>query len=420
MLEILTERTHDENDLLSLSLDELAQVGAKKILLQALELEIQETIERCAHLKDSQGRRQVVRNGKGKARKVTIGSGTLEVRAPRINDRREGFSFASKILPRYLRKSPNVESLLPLLYLKGLSGNAFYQCLEELLGEGVSGLSKSSISLLKSSWTTEMEEWNRRKIEEEFVYLWADGVNVKIRIGEDKKLCLLVVMGVTAQGEKKLLAVESGYRESAESWKILFRSLIERGLNKPFLIIGDGALGLWKAVREIPEFAGTKEQRCWVHKIANVLNKLPKRLHPQVKSILHEMMNSETKEDADTAYKTFEKTLNESQYKAVDCLKKDWQELTSFYSFPKAHWKHIRTTNPIESTFSTVKLRMRATKGSGNAKMAEVMAFKLMKEAEKKWNKIRGYKKITPLLSGTLYKNGEPVKGELTTQQETA
>ena len=309
-----------------------------------------------------------------------------------------------------MRRSPDVESVLPLLYLKGLSGNAFRDALKGILGEGAGGLSKSSISALKKSWTAEMEEWRREEIGEEFVYLWADGLNVAVRLGGEKKLCLLVVVGVDAKGEKRLLSLEGGHRESSESWRVVFRNLVERGLNAPHLIIGDGALGLWSAVGDIPEFRETKGQRCWVHKIANVLDKLPKKLQPQAKSLLHEMMNAEGQGDARSSRNVFEESFKDKYPKAVDCLLKDWDKMTSFFSFPGVHWQHIRTTNPIESTFATVKLRTKTTKGSGSMEMAEVMAFKLMREAEKRWQRIRGYGELGNILSGALYKDGKRVE----------
>ena len=407
MSKLLSERNGNDNDILSQSLDELARKGAQKLLAHALELEVRETIDRSLHLKDENGHRRVVRNGKGKARKLTFGGGTVEVEAPRVHDRGEGPKFESRILPRYARRSPGVEAVLPLLYLKGLSGNAFYDALKGLLGEGVSGLSKSSVCSLKKSWAGEMHEWKKRKIDEEFVYLWADGVNVNIRLGGDKKLCLLVVMGVNSAGEKRLLALEGGHRESSESWRVVFRSLIARGLNAPGLLIGDGALGLWSALGDIPEFKETKGQRCWVHKNANVLDRLPKKLRPQAKSLLHEMMNAAEEKDAEVSRDVFEKSFADKYPKAVDCLLKDWDKLTPFFSFPGAHWRHIRTTNPIESTFATVKLRTAATKGSGSTEMAEAMAFKLMAEAQKRWKRIRGHGELKNILSGVLYKDGK-------------
>ena len=410
MFELVTERVPNENDPLSLSLDELARFGAKKLLTTALELEVEEYINKCSHLKDKEGHKVVVRNGKGKDRTVLLGSGPIKVKAPRINDKRTGLQYTSKILPPYLRKSPNVESVLPILYLKGLSGNAFRDALKDLFGDNVAGLSPSSISALKRSWNSEMDQWHKRDITDQFVYLWADGVYLKVRLGEDKKLSLLVVMGVTTTGEKKVLAIEAGYRESKESWKLLFNNLIRRGLNSPHMIIGDGALGLWAAVKEIEAFKATKEQRCWVHKIANVLDKLPKRIQPKAKSLLHDMMNAETEKDATIVFKEFQQDFHKKYPKAVKCLVDDWDKMIPFFSFPAEHWQHIRTSNPIESAFATVKLRTSSTKGAGSKEMAEVMAFKLLKEAEKRWQKIRGFKEIENLIQGTVYKDGEIIE----------
>ena len=406
MLKLISESRRNENDLVSLTLDELARLGAKKLLAEALELEVEDYINRNKSEKMENGHRHVVRNGRHKERKVTTGAGTLKVRAPRIKDRREGENFVSRILPPYLRKSANVESVLPALYLKGLSGNAFSDALSELLGSDVGGLSASSISALKKTWVKELEEWRKAPIEDEFVYLWADGVNIKIRLGEDKKLCLLVVIGVTSDGHKRVVGVESGYRESAESWKLLFRNLITRGLQPPMLVIGDGALGLWKAVDQIPEFDYTKTQRCWVHKIANVLDKLPKRLQPQAKKMLHDIMNAEKKEDAVAVKREFEMAFEDKYPKAAQCLSSGFVELLTFFDFPAKHWQHIRTTNPIESAFATVKLRTRSTKGSGSAQMAETMALKLLLEAQKKWRTISGADQLPILLEGGVYKDG--------------
>jgi putative transposase len=392
-------------------LDSIARDGAKKLLAEALQLEVSEYIDRHRDQKDSNGQSLVVRNGKAKPRKVTLGSGTIELQAPRVNDRRAEQKFTSQILPPYLRKSAKVESLLPILYLKGLSTNNFKDALEDFFGEGVSGLSSSSISSLKKSWENEFNAWNKRFIHDRYVYIWADGVNVKIRLGEDKKQCLLVIIGVKENGKKELIAVEAGYRESTESWQNLLRSLKERGLQEPLLAIGDGALGFWKAIRSA--FPKTKEQRCWVHKIANVLDKLPKRLHSKAKELLHEMMRSPTQSDAYDSLMKF-KCAYKAKYKSsYDCLEKDWPELMSFFSFSAANWDHIRTTNPIESTFATVKLRTYSTKGAGSAKSACAMAFKLMQEAEKKWLRIRGYEELKLLLSGVEFEDGVVVVNDL-------
>lgn len=406
MLHLLTESNRDENDLVSLSLDDLARLGAKKLLTEALQLEVSEYIERCKNLVDDNGHRQVVRHGNHKERKITTGAGTITLKAPRVNDRRSGKHFSSRILPPYLRKSANVESILPILYLKGLSGNAFSDALSDLLGSDASGLSASSISALKKRWHEELDQWRKRPIEDHYVYLWADGVNLKIRLGEDKKICLLVIVGVKLDGSKEVVAVESGYRESAQSWKLVFLDLVSRGLTPPLLVIGDGALGLWKALDEIPELKSTRHQRCWVHKIANILDKLPKRLQPKAKQMLHDIMNAEKREDAEAIKDEFAINFEEKYPKAVTSLAKGWDELVTFFDFPAKHWQHIRTTNPIESAFATVKLRTKSTKGSGNAKMAETMALKLLLEAEKRWRKIRGADHLPIILQGGIYRDG--------------
>lgn len=405
-LELVTNLPKDENDLLAFGLDELAKLGAKRILNQALQLEVEEYINQFKDLRDDQGKRLVVRNGKSKARKVTTGCGTFSVEAPRVNDKREGEKFTSKLLPPYLRRSQNVESILPILYLKGLSGNAFVDALGELLGDEASGLSSSSISVLKKSWEKDFNDWKKRDILEEFVYLWCDGVNVQVRLGDDKRACLLVVVGVTKKGEKKLLAVEGGYRESKESWKHIFSDLESRGLKSPLMVIGDGGLGLWAATREMELFKETKEQRCWVHKIMNVLNLLPKRVHAQAKSILNEVMKAPSKSEANRQLGLFRNAFNDKYEKAYQCIDKDWEVLTSFFDFPAAQWSSLRTSNPIESVFASVKLRTNTSRGAGSVTAAEVMAFKLMQECEKKWRPIRGYREIEKLLSGALYKDG--------------
>lgn len=405
MLKVVTPKLEERKDF-ELSLDEIAREGARRLLMQALNLEVEDYINRHKEEIDENGHRLVVRNGVGKTRTVTMGSGSVEINAPRVDDRRDGAKFISNILPPYLRKSPKVESLLPVLYLKGLSTNDFKSALAEFLGEGTLGLSPASIVKLKRIWETEFDEWSKRKITKKYVYLWADGVNVEIRLGEDKKLSLLVIIGVTEEGEKELLAVEGGYRESKDSWLSVLNSLTSRGLNAPLLAIGDGALGFWSALRDCNGFQKTREQRCWVHKIANVLDKLPKRLQPKAKELLHEMMKAEKLEDAEKEKAAFEKLFNDKYPKAVECLAKNWAELTTFFDFPAAHWPHLRTTNPIESSFATVKLRTKVTKGAGSKETAEVMAFKLLKECEKKWRSIRSPGEIKNLLEGLAYRDG--------------
>jgi putative transposase len=411
MFELLTSNKSESQEF-ELSLDEIARQGAKRLLAEALQQEVTEYVHRHRELHDESGNRLVVRNGKSKPRRITMGSGTVELQAPRVNDRRSGQKFNSKILPPYLRRSPKVESLLPVLYLKGLSTKDFKTALTDILGEGAQGLSSSSISALKRSWEREYEEWRKKPICDEYVYLWADGVNVSVRLGEDKKVCLLVIIGVSKSGEKHLLSVESGYRESKDSWKSVLNDLRARGLNSPLLAAGDGALGFWAALREADGFQDVKEQRCWVHKIANVLDKLPKRIQPRAKKILHDMMKAESEGDAEKEKTKFLNEFDAKYPKATECLKKDWSELTNFFSFPAQHWQHIRTTNPIESSFATVKLRTRVTKGAGSTTAAATMAFKLLCEAEKTWRRIRGWREIENLLNGVAYKNGVVIAEE--------
>jgi transposase-like protein len=403
MLSIVNAESDLGKDLIY-NLDEIARQGAKRMLAEALQQEVSEYISGHRQERDEGGKALVVRNGKARTRKITCGAGTIDIAAPRVNDKREGYQFTSKILPPYMRKSANIETLIPILYLKGLSTSDFKSALTSILGEGVSGLSPASIVNLKRSWEDEFDQWKKRLITSKYVYLWADGVNVKVRLGEDKKLCLLVIVGVTLEGKKELITVEPGYRESEESWSIVLRDVRARGLHAPMLAVGDGALGFWNAVGNV--FPETKEQRCWVHKIANVLDKLPKRLQGKAKELLHDMMYADTLTDAVERMKTFETAFELKHKAAVECLTKDWDELTTFFKFPAQHWAHLRTTNPIESTFATVKLRTKVTKGAGSPKAASSMAFKLMQEAEKRWNRIRGHEEIKNVISGVEYRDG--------------
>lgn len=389
-----------------LTLDELTREGARRMLTRALHLEVEEYIQQNKDEVDENGRRLVVRNGYGKSRSVTTGAGTFAIEVPRVKDQRDDQKYLSNILPPYLRKSPKVESLLPILYLKGLSTNDFKSALAEFLGEGTLGLSPASIVKLKTIWEDEFDQWSKRPINKRYVYVWADGVNVQIRLGEDKKTCLLVMIGVTEAGEKELLAVHPGYRESTESWLTVLRSLIDRGMQAPLVAVGDGALGFWGAIRTCGGFEKTEEQRCWVHKIANVLDKLPKRLQADAKTLLHDMMNAKSESDAGKEKESFNKLFSATHPKAVECLEKSWKELTTFFHYPAAHWIHLRTTNPIESSFATVKLRTKVTKGAGNKTTASAMAFKLLTECQKKWRKITAPEEIQNLFKGLEYKDG--------------
>ena len=377
---------------IALSLDDLAREGARRMIASALEAEVGEYVEWCADERGEDGRRVVVRNGRAKERRVTVGSGTVPIQAPRVNDKRidpesgERRRFSSRILPAYARRSPKVNDVLPVLYLRGLSTGDFRPALEQLLGEDASGLSPSAISRLCKDWEAEHARFRERSLRfHRYAYLFVDGVHVSVRLGEDDRLCLLVVIGVREDGVKELLAVEDGYRESTESWAGVMRDLKARGLNEPTLVIGDGALGTWAALRDV--FPAARKQTCWVHKIARVLDALPKRLQPRAKGMLHEVMEAPSRADARQALERFRGEFDAKYPKAVAKLDKDWAALTAFYDFPAEHWRHLRTSNAIESSFATVKLRTRVTKGAGSKKAALAMAYKLLDAAQERWRR---------------------------------
>src|SRR3954466_1681083 len=378
-----------------ITLDDFAREGARRMIAAALEAEVDEYVASFVDELDEDGKRLVVRNGRAKERKVTVGSGTLPIRAPRVNDRRvdeqtgERQRFSSRILPAYARRSPKVNDVLPVLYLRGLSTGDFRPALEQLLGEDAAGLSPSTIGRLCKEWEAEHARFRQRSLRfHQYAYLFVDGVHVSVRLGEDDRLCLLVVIGVREDGVKELLAVEDGYRESAESWASVMRDLKHRGLNEPRLVIGDGALGTWAALRDV--FPGARRQACWVHKIARVLDALPKRLQPDAKKLLHAIMEAPTRKDAKAALERFRQQFDAKYPKAVAKLDKDWVHLTAFYGFPAEHWRHLRTSNAIESSFATVKLRTRVTKGAGSKKAALAMAYKLLDAAQERWRRFNG------------------------------
>lgn len=393
----------------ALTLDELALEGARRMLAAALEEEVAAYIDRHQGEVDDQGHRLVVRNGKAKTRKVTCGAGTLDVRVPRVNDRRideDGCRqrFTSSILPPYMRRSPKVAEVLPLLYLRGLSTNDFSEALPILLGEDAAGLSATNISRLTAAWEQEYRQFHNRSLAgRDYVYVWADGVHFNVRL-EDDRLCTLVMIGARPDGTKELLAVEDGYRESTESWKELLQDLKRRGMQAPMVAVGDGALGFWAAVRAVwPE---TREQRDWCHKMANVLDKLPKRLQGKAKRILRDAMNAETKDEASEYIDIFEATFSPKYEKAVKCLTKDRDNMLTFFDFPAEHWKHLRTSNPIESAFSTVRLRQRVTKGAGTRTKALTMAFKLLDMAQKRWRRLNGSHLLPLVRAGATFVDG--------------
>jgi transposase-like protein len=406
---------------IALTLDDLAREGARRMIAAALRAEADEYVERVAEEVDEHGRRLVVRNGRARERRVTVGSGTVAIRAPRVNDKRvneagERQQFSSTILPAYARRSPKVTEVLPILYLRGLSTGDFRPALVNLLGEEASGLSASTISRLCQEWEAHHDRFRKRLLSSRYAYLFIDGVHVSIRLGEDDKLCLLVVIGVREDGEKELLAVEDGYRESAESWATVLRDLKRRGLHTPRLVIGDGALGAWAALRDV--FPEAAEQRCWVHKTANVLDCLPKRLHAKAKERLHEIVEAPTRADAGRALEVFREEYGAKYPKALQKLDKDWKALTAFYDYPAEHWRHLRTTNPIESSFATVKLRTQVTKGAGSKTAALAMAYKLLAAAQERWRRFNGHELITEVLDGTAFQDGVKVTDDETQTQD--
>lgn len=398
-----------ESDTWSL-LEQIAREGAKKMLQVALENEVDEFLEKHSHIKDEDGKQAAVRNGYMPERSITTGLGPLEIKQPRIDDRmlknttdHEGFS--SDILPKYLRRIPSIDNLIPALYLKGISTNDFPRALSAILGDGAKGLSSTNIVRLKQIWEEDYKEWAKRDLKtKEYVYFWVDGIHFNVRL-DDERSCILVIMGADKHGNKELIAVNDGFRESTLSWKEMLLDLKRRGLkNAPKLVIGDGALGFWAAQAEV--FPKTKRQRCWVHKTANILDKLPKSVQSKAKSMIHEMYMAETKAEAQDAYTHFVKTFEAKYPKAAECLTKDKEDLFNFYDFPAMQWIHIRTTNPIESTFATVRLRTKRTKGCGSRIATLTMVFKLIQEAQKTWKKLRGYKQIPLVLENRIFKNG--------------
>ena len=361
---------------------------------------------------DQRGREHVVRNGYLPARTILTGAGPLEIEQPRVRNKGpradERAVFISAILPPYLRKSRSIEELIPWLYLKGISTGDYAEALQSLFGTDAKGLSPNVIVRLKEKWGQEYEEWSRRDLScQEFVYVWADGIHVNVRLEDEgnQKQCLLVLMGAMAEGRKELIAVIDGVRESKQSWQELLLDLKQRGLTKPpKLAVGDGALGFWAALREV--YPTTKEQRCWVHKTANVLNKMPKALQAKGKSDLHQIWLAETRGAATKAFDHFLEKYAAKYEAACSCLSKDRDVLRAFYDFPAEHWGHLRTTNPIESTFSTIRLRHRRTKGSGSRKASLTMMFKLAQSASRRWRRLSAHHQIVLVLEGSIFTDG--------------
>jgi len=393
-------------DEIHLSLDELARRGAQRMLATALQAEVDEYIQRHGSEQDENNHALVVRNGRSRERTIQCGAGELKIQAPRVHDKRPGFKFSSSILPPYMRKSPRLEEAVPILYLRGLSTGDFGPALSALLGEeALAGFSPTTVTRLLSIWQDEYKAWRKRSLAgKNYVYLWADGVHFNVRLEADRLACLTLI-GVLPDGTKEVVALEDGYRESTESWKTLLRDLKRRGMPAPKLAIADGALGFWAALRDI--YPETEEQRCWVHKIANVLDKLPKRLQPRAKSHLHEIMRAERRQTALEELTRFQEEYEAKYPKAVDCLTKDLDTLFTFMDYPDAHWLHLRTTNAIESTFATVKARTRTTKGAGSRDAGLAMAFKLLTQAEKRWRRVNSPHLVALVAAGVKFPDGE-------------
>lgn len=398
----------EKNDIFSdfkTGLEEILREGARKLLQQAIENEVKEHLELYKGQRDENNRRAVKRNGYLPERQIQTGVGPIAIEQPRIR----GCAFSSAILPKYMRRAPSIEALVPTLYLKGISTGNMQEALEAILGKEAKGLSATNVVRLKEIWEKEYDEWNKRDLSlKRYVYIWADGIYFNIRLSEERP-CLLVLLGATLEGTKELIAIHDGIRESTISWREVLQDLKRRGLSQsPLLGIGDGALGFWAALEE--EFPACRHQRCWVHKTANVLDKMAKSVQGYAKKLIHEMYMAPTKEKGLKAFESFI-ALYEAKYpKACNCLRKDRERLFTFYDFPAMHWQHIRTTNPIESTFATVRHRSTQTKGCGSRQATLSMVYKLGTSAEKHWHKLKGHQLIEKVIKGIKFKDGEEVR----------
>ncbi|WP_395292977.1 IS256 family transposase [Kitasatospora hibisci] len=394
-------------------LDEIVREGARRMLAAALEAEVNSYIAELSDQRDPDGRRLVVRNGYHQARKVTTAAGSVEVKAPRVNDKRvdaatgERKRFSSAILAPWCRRSPKIAEVLPLLYLHGLSTGDFVPALEQFLGSAA-GLSPATVTRLTSQWQADHTAFQERDLSgTDYVYMWVDGIHLRIRLDETKA-AVLVMIGVRADGAKELVAMTDGYRESSEAWADLLRDCARRGMRAPVLAVGDGALGFWKALREV--FPATREQRGWVHKTANVLDAMPKSAQPAAKKALQDIYNAEDREHAEQAIKAFAKLYGAKFPKAVKKITDDQAELLAFYEFPAEHWIHLRTTNPIESTFATVRLRTKVTKGAGSRAAGLAMVFKLVECAQSRWRSVNGAHLVPLVRAGARFERGRLVE----------
>jgi len=411
MLRVAVAETVDAER--SATLDELVAEGARRMLAAALESEVDDYLSALADERDEGGRRLVVRNGHAEARSVVTGAGPIEVRAPRVDDRRvdeltgERCRFRSVILPPWARKSPKVAEVLPLMYLHGMSSGDFVPALEEFFGSAA-GLSASVITRLTTEWQHERDQFSRRSLKDvDYVYVWADGIHFNVRL-EEARLCALVIVGVRADGTKELVSITDGHRESIESWADVLRGLKRRGMTAPVLAVGDGALGFWGALADV--FPDTVHQRCWVHKMANVMNALPKSAQPAARAALSEVRDAEDKDHAEAALEIFVKDYEAKWPKAVEKVRKDREELLAFFDFPAEHWIHLKTTNPIESTFATVRLRTKVTKGPGSRAAGLAMAYKLIESAQTRWRAVNAPQLVALVRAGVKFEKGVMVE----------
>jgi len=421
MLSVVTEEPAGEE--LAVTLDEICREGARRMLAVALKLEADEYIAGLEDLLDERGRRLVVRNGHARPRTITTAAGAIEIQAPRVNDRRvdpetgERAQFKSSIVPPWCRKSPKVSEVLPLLYLHGLSTGDFAPALSEFFGSAA-GLSPSVITRLTTQWQAEHRAFmNRSLADRDYVYCWVDGVHFNVRLEEDR-LCCLVIVGVRLDGTKELVAIKDGYRESTDSWADLLRDLKRRGMRAPVVAVGDGALGFWAALRDVwPE---TREQRDWVHKTANILDVLPKSAQPTAKKMLAEIRDAEDRDHAVAAAKAFDTEFRPKWPKAADKLADDLDRLLTFYDFPAEHWIHLKTSNPIESTFSTVRLRTKVTKGPGSRAAGLAMAYKLIEAAQDRWRSVNGPHLVALVRAGAVFHKGVLIENKSTEDKVAA
>lgn len=396
---------------------QLIKDGAVRLIAEAIEIELEGFMNAVSE-QLADGRPRIVRNGYLPERSIMTGIGGVNVKVPRVRDRGEGkIQFKSTLIPPYMRRTATIEKVLPLLYLKGLSENDFVEVLSPIFGSSAKNLSPGVISRLKSTWEEEQRAWSKRPLaEKQYVYWWVDGIGFPAR--DEERRCVLVVLGVNQQGQKELIALEDGFRESTQSWLDLLRNLRDRGIVPPKLVIGDGALGFWGAVSEV--FPEAKHQRCWFHKMGNILDKLPKSQQKRAKSMLQEIWMAATRKDAHTAFNAFIAEYEAKYPKATECLKKDKTPLLTFYDFPAEHWVHIRTTNPIESTFATVRNRTYKVKGAFSSKTIVTMTFKLMQSAEKRWLRLRGFHHLDNVIRGIPFRDGKLVENvnELSTNEQ--